>query len=150
MAFLPPKSVIKNVVLSGAVRSENIIKIPTLLILYYVSLTAIVIFALSVYLLKLDLWPTPRRPRVSLIFSSFGNAWLTLNLLLALHLSLKDPQDPIFAGFAWKAMAIPLIIAGAALSLWAWRLFKTAERLFGMRMDMLVTWGPYRYIRHPQ
>lgn len=118
--------------------------------LYYLSITAIVIFSLSIYLLKLDLWPSPDRPRISLLFSIFGNTWLAANLVLSVYLSLTEPENLFFIGSVWRIVATLLFLTGIVISLWAWRLFKTIKRLFGTEMDILVIEGPYKYTRHPQ
>lgn len=117
---------------------------------YYFSIVAIALFVLIIYILKLDLWPTPEKPKTSLLFSIFGNIWLALNLLAAIYLSLVNPKGLFFTGLWWKIVAILLGLFGAGLSLWAWVTFKTVRRLLGMEINLLVTWGPYRYTRHPQ
>ena len=118
--------------------------------IYYLSITAIVIFALLTYLLRLNVWPTPDKPRRSLFFSIFGNVWLAVNLFLAVYLSLIKPESLFFTNVMWKVVAVLLLLIGVLVSLWAWILFKTLKRVFGMEMNVLITVGPYKYVRHPQ
>lgn len=122
--------------------------------LYYISAVTLVIFSLSLYLLKVlfdvDLWLAWKRPKVSMLVVVFGSIWWIANLGLSAYLSFLEPRNLFFVGIVWKSVAAFLLLTGMAVGLWATKLFKTVKRLYGGDRDMLVTEGPYRYTRHPQ
>ena len=120
-------------------------------LLYYTSITAVVVFASLIYLLRVDLWPSPEKPRRALFFSLLGNAWLLTNLAMAVYLSLVEPVPLFFTdSIMWKIIAVILIGIASSITVWAIAFFRSMRRIFGMEVVKIITEGPYRYTRHPQ
>jgi protein-S-isoprenylcysteine O-methyltransferase Ste14 len=119
-------------------------------LLYYASLAATAGTALLLHLLRLEVWPAPERPHRALLYVLLGNLWIAANLVWGIYLSLAGPIPLVFEGLPWMGVGLALVLVGLAISVWAWWLFRRLERLFGVRIDRLVTVGPYRYVRHPQ
>ncbi len=42
-----------------------------------------------------------------------------------------------------------MISFSITLSFWAWRVFGLS-RIFGLKIDRIIDYGPYKYMRHPQ
>ncbi len=121
-----------------------------LTIVYYFSLAGVSLFALSMYLLRVEVWPAPEKPASSILFSLLGNIWLFANLALSLHLSLTSPYTLFFHGILWRLSALFIFLVGLIVLFWSFAVFGEVGRLFGVKIDVLVTAGPYKYVRHPQ
>lgn len=73
-------------------------------------------------------------------------------LILLIPLALVCPAQPVFAldYFWWRIAGVAAIVAGLALALWAvLELQKSGARWHDAAPAVLVTSGPYQFVRHP-
>lgn len=114
-------------------------------LLLYLTNFALIIVLLACYLKKIrGVWPPGSRKAFIL-----GWAWYIMLYALALQLYSVEARriagSPIMA-----ALGIGMISAGSILSVWAFMTFRSARRILGAQLDVLITRGPYRYVRNPQ
>lgn len=118
-------------------------------ILYYISINTVIIFLLLIRF-RADLTIFLGMSKKAIFYSISGTVWLIANLFLALYLSFNEPWYVFFTNFIWKIIALVMFLISIIICLWTIKLFRSKERLLGLKIDVLITKGPYKYTRHPQ
>ncbi len=91
-------------------------------------------------------WP-PKSP----VILAIGWIWYLSAFTAALWLSFfKSPLQMPLSDLPWKILGWTLIMVSIILGMWAVAAFRSIRRVSGGRVDTLITWGPYRYVRNPQ
>jgi protein-S-isoprenylcysteine O-methyltransferase Ste14 len=118
-----------------------------LILFTYSSTIGMLLLVASAYLRKLEgLWP-PHSHAVLVV----GWVWYVSTFVAALWLSFfEPPMHMLLNDISWKIVGWFLIVAGGVLIVWAFVAFRSFRRVSGEKIDLLITWGPYRYIRNPQ
>jgi protein-S-isoprenylcysteine O-methyltransferase Ste14 len=112
-----------------------------------IPLVATAAFAFVVYR-----WASDDLGRERRLSGGAANALLAL-IVLVTSLVLLSALGGVGRFYEWGTVAVALgtllAVAGAALAAAAVWALGSRERLLGMRFDAVVSWGPYRFARHP-
>ncbi len=124
----------------------NVLIHKIVIILYVLNIGLILVLLYCCIKRVSGVWP----PKTRRMFV-FGWTWYILIYVLAARLYVSillkngiNLADPLLY------VGLIIVLVGVFLSLWAFKAFKYAGRILGRRIDELVTWGPYRYMRNPQ
>jgi protein-S-isoprenylcysteine O-methyltransferase Ste14 len=76
-------------------------------------------------------------------------SWVVAQSVLMLTIAVSWLFPPRFPDGALDLVGGALALAGVALAVWAYRALGAAFTPFPEPRGQRVTWGPYRYLRHP-
>lgn len=113
---------------------------------YSATMGMLLLVALAYWRKVEGLWPP--RSRAVLIVSW---VWYLSYFIAALWLSFfESPVEMPLNDILWKILGFLFIVMGGGLGFWAFITFRSVRRVSGEKIDTLITWGPYHYVRNPQ
>lgn len=113
---------------------------------YSATMGMLLLIALAYWRNVEGLWP-PHSRAVLVV----GWVWYVSPFIAALWLSFfESPVEMPLNDILWKILGFLFIAVGGGLGFWALTTFRSVRRVSGEKIDTLITWGPYHYVRNPQ